>query len=284
MGIPIEFQEWMPYIIVLGAAVAILLLIGARRQLLAFAPADKLTVPIGNGQTIGARDEQDDYFSSATTPHGTAAVLADGISGLAHGRLASTIAVTVFIREFLKLSNIRDIHDYFTKAAKVSNSEILQQLRGAPGGTTLVAGVIAGDRLYWAAVGDSVIMVFRDGEFIWMNEEHALETVLKESCLPGELTRGEAIPHLRRKRLINYLGYEHFARMGVGSEPFSLRPGDRIILCSDGVYNTMTEVELEAILSQPIAPNDAAEEIIAAIEAKGLANQDNATIVIVDHD
>ncbi|GAC41170.1 PP2C family protein-serine/threonine phosphatase [Paenibacillus popilliae] len=284
MGIPIEFQEWMPYIIVLGAAVAILLLIGARRHLLAYAPADKLGVPIGNGQTIGAQDEQGDYFSSATTPYGTTAVVADGISGLAHGRLASTIAVTVFIREFLKLSNIRDIHDYFTKAAKISNSEILQQLRGAPGGTTLVAGVIAGDRLYWAAVGDSVIMVFRDGEFIWMNEEHALETVLKEHRLAGELTRGEVIDYPRRKRLINYLGYEHFARMEVGSEPFALRPGDRIILCSDGVYNTMTEVELEAILSQPIAPNDAAEEIIAAIEAKGLAKQDNATIVIVDHD
>lgn len=284
MGIPMELQEWVPYIIVLGAAAAILLLLGARRRLLANAAPDKPGVPIGNGQTIGARDEQDDYFSSVTTPHGTAAVLADGISGLAHGRLASTIAVTVFIREFLKLSDIRDVHDYFAKAAKVSNSEILQQLQGAPGGTTLVAGVIAGDWLYWAAVGDSVIMVFRDGEFIRMNEKHTLESVLQERCLAGELTKEEAIDHPLRKRLVNYLGYEHFARMEMGSEPFALRPGDRVILCSDGVYNTMTEVELEAILSQPISPNDAAEEIIEAIEAKGLANQDNATIVIVDHD
>lgn len=70
----------------------------------------------------------------------------------------------------------------------------------------------------------------------------------------------------------------------MGSEPFALRPGDRVILCSDGVYNTMPEVEPESILSQPISPNDAAEGIIEAIEAKGLANQDNATIVIVDHD
>lgn len=133
MGIPMELQEWVPYIIVLGAAAAILLLLWARRRLLANAAPDKPGVPIGNGQTIGARDEQDDYFSSVTTPHGTAAVLADGISGLAHGRLASTIAVTVFIREFLKLSDIRDVHDYFAKAGKVSNSEILQSLQGAPG-------------------------------------------------------------------------------------------------------------------------------------------------------
>ncbi|MGV2806091.1 serine/threonine-protein phosphatase, partial [Clostridium perfringens] len=60
------------------------------------------TNKIGNAQTIGKREEQDDYFSSSTTKIGTMAVIADGISGLSHGRMASTLAVTVFSREYLK--------------------------------------------------------------------------------------------------------------------------------------------------------------------------------------
>lgn len=133
MGIPMELQEWVPYIIVLGAAAAILLLLGARRRLLANAAPDKPGVPIGNGQTIGARDEQDDYFSSVTTPHGTAAVLADGISGLAHGRLASTIAVTVFIREFLKLSDIRTFMIISRRRPRSAIRRFCSNCRALPG-------------------------------------------------------------------------------------------------------------------------------------------------------
>lgn len=281
-----DVQNWVPYLIVLTCTAAILLLLGVRRRLLLDTvslepPASGM--PIGNGQTIGAREEQDDYFASVTTAHGTAAVLADGISGLAHGRMASTLAVTVFIREFLKLEHIREVQSFFAKAAKISNTEILRNLKGAPGGTTLVAAVIADDLLYWGAVGDSMIMVFREDNFIRMNERHILESVLQERCLTGQITREEAMEHPMKRRLINYLGYENFKSIEIGSEPFRLQPGDRILLCSDGVYNTMTEVELEQILSKPISPHDAAEEIIEAIEQKRLANQDNATIVIVDN-
>ncbi|MCM3340828.1 protein phosphatase 2C domain-containing protein [Paenibacillus sp. MER TA 81-3] len=279
-----EVQDWVPYLIVLGSVAALLLLFGARRRLMTeAASSEPAGIPIGNGQTIGAREEQDDYFSSVATVHGTAAVLADGISGLANGRMASTLAVTVFIREFLKLEDIRDVQHYFTKAAKVSNTEILRNLKGATGGTTLVAAVIADDRLYWGAVGDSIIMVFRNGEFIRMNEKHTLESVLQERYLTGEMTREEALEHPMKRRLINYLGYENFKSIEIGSDPFELQPGDRVILCSDGVYNTLTEVEMEHILSKPLPPHDAAEEIIEAIEQKRLANQDNATVIIVDN-
>lgn len=65
---------------------------------------EKNKIEIGNGQTIGRRDEQDDYFSTAETNNGTIAVLADGISGLANGRMASTVAVNTFIEEFKSLA------------------------------------------------------------------------------------------------------------------------------------------------------------------------------------
>ncbi|MFF0827650.1 PP2C family protein-serine/threonine phosphatase [Brevibacillus sp. NPDC003359] len=273
-------QGAIPYLVVLGVIIAITLLFRLRA---AWIRQEKNPViQIGNGQTIGKREEQDDYFSTATSSHGTIAVLADGISGLANGRLASTLAVTTFIREFTKLDNPKHMSLFFSRAASLANSEILQALRGSRGGTTLVAGVIVEDKLYWGAVGDSIITVFRNGEFIPINQKDIFESVLEARFLSGEITKDEALEHPQKKQLINYLGYENFQNIEIGREPFPLEKGDKVILCSDGVYDTLTEMELEQILFQNIAAHDAADQIIEAVESKQKANQDNATILILE--
>lgn len=273
-------QGAIPYLIVLGVIIAITLLFRLRAALIR--QEMNPVIQIGNGQTIGRREEQDDYFSTATSSHGTIAVLADGISGLANGRLASTLAVTTFIREFTKLDNPKHMSLFFSRAASLTNSEILQALRGSRGGTTLVAGVIVEDKLYWGAVGDSIITVFRNGEFIPINQKDIYESVLEARFLSGEITKDEALEHPQKKQLINYLGYENFQNIEIGREPFPLEKGDKVILCSDGVYDTLTEMELEQILFQNIAAHDAADQIIEAVESKQKANQDNATILILE--
>lgn len=273
-------QGAIPYLVVLGVIIAITLLFRLRAALIR--QEMNPVIQIGNGQTIGRREEQDDYFSTATSSHGTIAVLADGISGLANGRLASTLAVTTFIREFTKLDNPKHMSLFFSRAASLANSEILQALRGSRGGTTLVAGVIVEDKLYWGAVGDSIITVFRNGEFIPINQKDIYESVLEARFLSGEITKDEALEHPQKKQLINYLGYENFQNIEIGREPFPLEKGDKVILCSDGVYDTLTEMELEQILFQKIAAHDAADQIIEAVESKQKANQDNATILILE--
>ncbi|MFD2084549.1 PP2C family protein-serine/threonine phosphatase [Brevibacillus brevis] len=273
-------QGAIPYLVVLGVIIAIALLFRLRAALIR--QEMNPVIQIGNGQTIGRREEQDDYFSTATSSHGTIAVLADGISGLANGRLSSTLAVTTFIREFTKLDNPKHMSLFFSRAASLANSEILQALRGSRGGTTLVAGVIVEDKLYWGAVGDSIITVFRNGEFIPINQKDIYESVLEARFLSGEITKDEALEHPQKKQLINYLGYENFQNIEIGREPFPLEKGDKVILCSDGVYDTLTEMELEQILFQKIAAHDAADQIIEAVESKQKANQDNATILILE--
>lgn len=236
---------------------------------------------IGNGQCIGTRDEQDDYFMSATTPVGTLAVIADGISGLSNGRMASTLAVNTFGREFYKQESTSDFGAYFNRAAELSNQGILANLNGSNGGTTLVAAIVSSGFLHWAAVGDSMISVFRRGEFITMNSKHTVENVLREQYLSGEITREEAEASPVRKQLVNYLGYEGFKSMEIG-EPFELQKHDKIILASDGIYDALTEVELEEILKRKKTPQEAADAIIEEIEAKALLRQDNATILILE--
>lgn len=244
---------------------------------------EKGKIYIGNGQTIGRRDEQDDYFSTAETAHGTMAVLADGISGLANGRMASTIAVTTFIEEFKKLGSLNQLQDFLKKAAMASNHMIVENLNGSNGGTTLVTAIIDNDGyLHWGAVGDSVITIFRNGEFLAINQKHIFESVLTERYIAGEISQLEVQENPLKKRLINYLGYEGFKNLDTGNNPIQLHKGDKVCLFSDGIYDALTEVEMEKILSQQAPPYDLAQNIIKAVEQKRLKNQDNATILILE--
>ncbi|TVX95107.1 serine/threonine-protein phosphatase [Cohnella terricola] len=271
-----------PYLVLSTFVLIIVWLIFIRRRMMMQDTKSLPSVKIGNGQTIGGREEQDDYFSSASTVVGTIAILADGISGLSNGRLSSTLAVTTFIKEFLKLGDLTEVDAFFTKAARISNSEIIRQVAGAGGGTTLVAAVLDGERLHWGAVGDSVLLVYRNREFIAVNHKHTLEVLLQERVLTGEMSRKEARDNPMRNRLINYLGYDSFQNMEIGQEPFLLQPGDKVLLLSDGVYNTLSEVEMDRILSRNLSPDEAATLLIEEIERKRLKNQDNATVVILE--
>lgn len=272
----------LSYLIILIFA-AILLGLLIIRNVLVKKSKDSRKIEIGNGQTIGRRDEQDDYFSTAETQNGTIAVLADGISGLANGRMASTIAVTTFIQEFKKLNSLANIQGFFKETARVSNHMIVENLQGSNGGTTLIAAIIDEQGfLHWGAVGDSVITILRNGEFIAVNQKHIFESVLKERYIAGEISQLEIEENPFKKRLINYLGYEGFKKLDTGISPIKLNTGDKVCLMSDGIHDTLTEVELEKYVSQSISPQEIAQNIIEAVEEKRLKNQDNATIIILE--
>lgn len=272
----------LSYLIVLIFA-AIFLGLLIIRNVLVKKSKDSRKIEIGNGQTIGRRDEQDDYFSTAETQNGTIAVLADGISGLANGRMASTIAVTTFIQEFKKLNSLANIQGFFKETARVSNHMIVENLQGSNGGTTLIAAIIDEQGfLHWGAVGDSVITILRNGEFIAVNQKHIFESVLKERYIAGEISQLEIEENPFKKRLINYLGYEGFKKLDTGISPIKLNTGDKVCLMSDGIHDTLTEVELEKLVSQSISPQEIAQNIIEAVEEKRLKNQDNATIIILE--
>lgn len=277
-------KELTPYWVLACGCMLVGLLLFVRSRIIPVRQRDDvpLEAQIGNGQTIGARSEQDDYFASASMPFGLLAVLADGISGLSGGKLASTTAVETFIREFKEQEHFPDVQEFYQNASHMANQAILRKQQGVPGGTTLVSALIRGRNLYWGAVGDSILAVFRKGELVPINHKHTLESQLEEQYMSGEITEQEALDNPQRKRLVNYLGYEHFRQMEIADEPFALQPGDKIVLCSDGVYNTLTEMELETLLARDQSPHDTAQDIIDLIEEKRLVHQDNATIIILE--
>lgn len=241
----------------------------------------KPAIVIGNAQTIGTREKQDDSFASYQSPYGTLAVVADGIGGFLNGHIASRITVNTFVEEFKKGDVTGNISYYFQHAAKTANYEIRKKFDEVPCGTTLVSTLLIGNDLYWMSVGDSVIALFRDGRIIPINRKQNVENWLEDQYFSGKIRREEAMDHPQSRRLMNYIGYDGFEGGEVSPRPVRLKKGDKVLLYSDGV-ETLNQIELENLLARKAPAYDLADDIIDAINHKNKKSKDNSTIIIIE--
>jgi len=244
---------------------------------------EKQRLVVGNAQTIGKREQQEDSFATTSTENGLLAVLADGMGGYTQGKMASHTAVETFVRRFRNTGNIHPLEKFFRETVLLCNQRVLQQGKGERSGTTLVAVVINENELYWVSVGDSAIVLFRDGELENLNKKHVFQRVLEERYLSGEISEKELIRNPKKKRLTSYIGHEGFKDIEIYNKTIRLSPGDKVILCSDGVYNSLSELEIEHLLAKKTSPTRIAEEIIDLIDRKDLPHQDNATLIIIEY-
>lgn len=238
---------------------------------------------IGNDQIIGARHEQQDSFATYQDERGIITVLADGMGGYSNGRFASSFVVKNIISEFKASSNLFIKKNFLYDSVLSSNRKLLELVDGLKTGTTVASAIVDGDDLYWASVGDSEIAVFREGELINLNKKQNLEELLKEKYHEGKINKEQLLKNPLKKRLTSFVGYEGLKKedIDISEKPFKLMSQDRIILCSDGVYKSLSELELEKIIRRNSKPQKAVEEVTETINKKNSLKQDNATIIII---
>ena len=240
-----------------------------------------------NAQHIGRRAEQQDYFAYSDIFNkeermlmGAVSVLADGMGGLENGREASRTATEVFLREY-RAGMVRglEVNDALVKAAHAANRAVLS-IEGA--GTTLCAAVIKRWRLYWLSIGDSRIYLYRNGSVRRINIEHNYEQVLKRMAENGEISRSAAYSDPNRAALTSYIGMNELEEMDINPGIFPLISGDSILLCSDGLYRSLSEAEMSRIIYD--ADDDVCDVLVEAAMKKNIAAQDNITVVLMDID
>ncbi|MBO5987737.1 MAG: protein phosphatase 2C domain-containing protein [Lachnospiraceae bacterium] len=239
----------------------------------------KFTVDVGNAQTIGTREKQDDSFATSITEYGILGIVADGIGGYLNGNLASRITVDTFLDEFEKRDVTENLNYYFQKSAMLSNERIRDEFGEAKGGTTAVAVVLKADKMFWTSVGDSNISVFREGRIIAVNRKENVKNWLEDQYYAGSVRREDVLSSKADTRLVNYLGYDGFKKADESDRPIFLKKKDKILLYSDGV-EVLGQIELETILSKKMSAQKTADEIINAVNLKKKNKKDNATIVI----
>lgn len=244
----------------------------------------------GNAQHIGAREEQQDSFSfsalddpAAVKRYGVLAVLADGMGGLEMGREASQLAVQAMLNEYTGKTAEEPVPVALERALHKANKEVYElakrnELEWSVG-TTLITAVIQEEQLYWISAGDSRIYLYRGGVLIPLTRDHVYANRLHERVKAGQMTREEAESHPERDLLTSYLGIPALYEIDANRAPFALQAGDWVLLCSDGLYDDLSEQLLEEAVRLP--PQHAAKFILQHVIAQQRPYQDNATIAIL---
>ena len=219
---------------------------------------------------------EDSYFCGRTV-----FAVAYGLGGHQGGEVASAAAVEPLAaldgREF---ADPAEAAEALAEAVRQANSAILDRATGDPDlwgmGTTLTAAAVAGDHhLQLANVGDSRAYLLREGSFDQLSTDH---TVVGELVRRGRLTPAQAAIHPERSILTRAVGLD--PRIPVDTpDPVELRPGDQILLCSDGLTEAVPDQDIAELLSREPDGHTACRSLIDTANRNG--GPDNITVVLL---
>jgi PPM family protein phosphatase len=250
--------------------------------------ADEAAVYPGNAQHHGTREHQEDSFAfSNLDDHtfvahgGVLAVVADGMGGLARGGEASSIAVRTFLQRYESKTADQSVPDALHAALLAANDAVVTLARAhdAVGnvGATLVAVVIRDRVLHWISVGDSRGYLFRGGRLEQLTLDHVYGVDLDGRAAAGTMSREDASADPDRGALTSHLGQLTLALVDRSNEPLPLERGDRVLLCTDGLYRALAADEIAGALGGEA--HRACEKLIDAVMLKAFESQDNVTAV-----
>jgi protein phosphatase len=216
--------------------------------------------------------------------------VADGVGGSNSGEVASRSAMNG-VEEFLKNNPISYAADmegkyrhnwfkgYFFRCFRKINHDIINTAQTHPEdsgmATTAVTAYFDGKTLYITNIGDSRAYMIRAGEITQLTEDHSYVADLVST---GTLTKSEAREHPRKNMITRALG------AGPEADPdfycFDTEPGDRLLLCTDGLHGELTDDEIRETLKDETDLNNACRKLVQAANEKG--GRDNITVVCVE--
>lgn len=221
------------------------------------------------------------------------ACVADGMGGMEAGEAASGAAIRSFEAQAQAAFAAQSLHSAAAHASEVrnwahgANEGVISALerRKAKGGSTVICACLVGKRLAIAHVGDCRLYLIRAGEARLLTRDHSLAMAL---AMQGEISLDEVRKHPGRSQVTRSLGdrrpmpdYQVDTLEQVTGKPtMDLELGDTLLLCTDGVWEPLSDEELvSCILSHECDLNAAAEAIVKITLARG--GGDNATAVLV---
>ena len=233
---------------------------------------------LANLQGIGSREEQQDAFGISRMDRyeedGLLAVLCDGMGGMAEGGRIAAETVSELVGIF-PWADDSDIPGWISQRS----NRVYQQFRGH-GGTTLVAVLLKGNRLSFWCVGDSDLFLLREGKLYGVNIRQEYKNDLVLRALDGAFPVEEAFHDSQAGALSEYMGKEE-VNCDYNRIPFSLRPEDVLLLCSDGISDTLTLKQIREALS--LSPQVCCDKLEEEILLTGKPDQDNYTAIVLNY-
>lgn len=242
--------------------------------------------------TVGARSGQEDAYSvwpaegqlKPSGDSGMLAVLADGMGGHRGGAVAGQTACTTFTDAFSQAQMpIGQRLDMALHASNDAIADAVDKNSGLKGmGCTLIGAWFDDAGMRWTSVGDSLLLLYRFPDVIRLNEDHSLGSYLDEQARRNEISYEEARGNRHRNALRSALTGSQIDLVDLRGEPLQLMAGDWILLASDGIASLEGD-ELADIMfrNRDGSPDEMAQALISAVEAKRLPEQDNTTVVAI---
>ena len=238
-------------------------------------PAPLPVLELANLQGIGSREEQQDAFGISPVDRyeedGLLAVLCDGMGGMAEGGLIASETTSQLMGSF-PWAEDSSVPGWIAQ----HSARVYQQFRGQ-GGTTLVAAMLKENRLSFWCVGDSDLFLLREGRLYSLNIRQEFKNDLVLRALEGAFPVEEAFCDPQADALSEYIGKEE-AKCDHTRIPFLLQPEDALLLCSDGVSDTLTLKQIREAMA--LSPQACCDKLEAEILAAGKPNQDNFTAIV----
>ncbi|MGB8646378.1 MAG: Stp1/IreP family PP2C-type Ser/Thr phosphatase [Anaerolineae bacterium] len=230
------------------------------------------------------RDHNEDNMLKLLQPGGGLFVVADGMGGHAAGEVASEIAIaelgassTAQWNQVRGASSPEQVRQIFKNWIKQANDRILAEARARNNnmGTTLTGALVLDQKLYAANVGDSRTYVMRGNELVQITRDHSLVASLVQA---GLLRPDQVFDHPQRNEVFRSLGHQEDVEIDV-FDPVDLQAEDRILLCSDGLWEMVRPPQLQGILTRNPNPDQACAQLVSQANANG--GEDNITAILV---
>ncbi len=219
--------------------------------------------------------------------------VADGVGGMPAGEIASMLVVEV-LPPLVKQRLEQKLTEQFAKPEKFSHSEIILRLKQAvidlsnrilsesqnhpqyaSMASTLVLVLFTQTHLFIAHLGDSRAYILKDETLHQMTNDH---TLVRHLLKAKAITRETAVHHPGKNQLVQYIGMAMAPNPEVTCVPRI--PGERVLLCSDGLSNMLSKREITQFLIKNSSPETTCMALIKAANLAG--GKDNITVVLVE--
>ncbi len=229
---------------------------------------------------IGARTVNQDRMGYCFTRDSLLILVADGMGGHMRGEVAAQIACQTTAGMFQTLARpaLDDPAEFLDLALRRAHRDILryQVANAMPESprTTVVGCVVQNGQVWWAHAGDSRFYLLRDGALVARTLDHSK---VQTMVTMGLITPEEQEHHPERNKVLNCLGSPFEPTIEIAA-PLRLQPGDRLLLCSDGLWSGFAERDLCVALAAGPLATTVPEMIQHAVMQQG-RSADNTTAV-----
>lgn len=205
-------------------------------------------------------------------------IVADGMGGHNAGDFASSFTVETVVNEIRDNTEPKPFR-ILGKAIRIANELIREKARSDKAlygmGTTIVVASTEEHQLEVANVGDSRLYIFTDGRLKQITRDHSL---VEEMVRMGGMTPETARNHPDKNIITRAIGARDSIEVDFFSE--ELKPGDLVLMCSDGLTNMLSDEEIEVVLSSDLSIDEKSETLIAKANENG--GKDNIAVILID--